>query len=167
MKANSTMYILISINICLIFFIFFYLNDKNKPCNNPLDYKINPPIKPKTYYTTPLSHDKFININTRGPPTIFKQIGVLSGNNNKIVLPLFGKQTYRGSHKWFYYTKAARGHMYLDLPIKSNDSDCMDDYGCDELYDGDSVNIPVYDNMNFIVHIHKYKTRPFYNYHDF
>ena len=35
----------------------------------------------------------------------------------------------------------------------------MDDYGCDELYDGDTVEIPVYNNLIFTVHVYDYLSR--------
>ncbi len=118
---------------------------------------------PKRYVAIDKPLTNYFNIATRGV-TNFRQIGVLSAGNN-VVLPLYGKQTHRGSYKWYYYTNAIRGHKYLNLPIKNKNIDCMDDYGCDELYDGDTVDIPVYNNLTFTVHVYDYLSRPHYNPH--
>lgn len=82
-----------------------------------------------------------INIHTRGEPTCFSQIGVLVNDDNSNILPLFGRETWRGSHKWNYYTQTDK-FVSVRLPVHSMQKDCSESFGCDELYNDDQVNIP-------------------------
>ena len=120
----------------------------------------------------PLSRNPYIekgipiNIETRESGGDFQQLGILSktdisdetqkpGNNNEsMVLPLYGKPLYRGSSKWFYYTETDRNRP-IKIPISVNNNDCMDDRGCDEIYDGGVVSIPSL-NGDFNVKIYKF-----------
>ena len=43
----------------------------------------------------------------------------------------------------------------VKIPINYKNKDCTDDYGCEEIYDGDQVTIPSY-NGNFNVKIYKF-----------
>jgi len=97
-----------------------------------------------------------INVATRGTED-YRQIGILSGNNNK-VLPLFGRRTYTGSNRWNYFTQA-NDHLALKIPLAKNGRECDSNTGCDELYDYDSINVPAY-NSNFSIKL--YDTTPRY-----
>lgn len=74
-----------------------------------------------------------INIPSRGEMPAFKNIGYISNEtssgNDKDLLPLYGRPTYQGSHKWNYYTM----HEGVRVPIDG----CDDSRGCDEKYDND------------------------------
>ena len=59
------------------------------------------------------------------------------------ILPLFGKETYPRSSKWNYYTSTDSYHN-VQLPIIYKNKDCMHEYGCDEIYNGDSVYVEGY-----------------------
>lgn len=91
-----------------------------------------------------------INIRTRGVED-YRQLGILSGKNGK-VLPLYGRRTYNGSHRWNYFTQA-NDHLALKIPLSSNGRDCDSNTGCDELYDNDNLNLPMY-NDNFSVKLY-------------
>jgi len=81
-----------------------------------------------------------INIRTRGEPAKYDQIGFLtsvSDPNN--IKPLFGRQTYRGSSLWNYYT-ALDSHLSTKIPIQKN-RNCIDTHGCSEINNGDLINI--------------------------
>ena len=82
-----------------------------------------------------------INSPTRGYSTDYQQIGILTGGDQ--ILPLFGKTTWNGSNKWMYYTSTDKFHM-IKLPVHVNSKDCTQEYGCNEIYDGDMVNVPAY-----------------------
>jgi hypothetical protein len=100
-----------------------------------------------------------INIRTRGEAGKYQQVGVLSsanvsvasedGDTNTRILPLFGRETYPGSNKWNYYT-STDGYHLVSLPVMYKNKDCMEEYGCDEIYDGDTVFIKQY-NSNYTV----------------
>ena len=95
-----------------------------------------------------------INIETRGSGGEFKQKGLLykenvsstdqePGNNSStIILPLYGKPTYRGSNDWYYYT-TANEHINVRISLTVNGKDSMD-MGIREINDGDSVTIKEY-----------------------
>ena len=107
-----------------------------------------------------------INIETRGSGGEFQQIGILykntisddtkaPGNNtDNNVLPLYGKPTYKGSNKWLYYTETDKLNP-VKIPIMVNSKDCTDEYGCEELSDGSTIEIPSY-NGTFNVKIYKF-----------
>ena len=113
----------------------------------------------------PLQRGISINEETRESGGDYQQLGILSknaindgegtpGNNtDSVVLPLYGKPTYRGSNKWLYYTETDKLHP-VKIPVTYKNKDCTDDYGCDEIYDGDNVVIPSY-NGDFKVKIYK------------
>jgi len=107
-----------------------------------------------------------INIPTRGETGGYQQLGVLHkieltdetmqiGNNSEpVILPLLGAPTYNGSNKWIYYT-ATDKYNQIKLPITNNNRKCDSEYGCDELYDGDTVTIPAY-NGSFKVNKYQF-----------
>ena len=87
-----------------------------------------------------------INIPTRGEPDDFEMLGVLyavegeqADTQKNNVLPLWGRQTYRRSHKWNYYAVLDNG---VELPLVIDGDDCEDSVGCDELADRDRLRIP-------------------------
>ena len=81
-----------------------------------------------------------INIRTRGEPPKYDQIGFLTSESNpNDIKPLFGRQTYRGSSLWNYYT-ALDSHLSTKIPIQKN-RNCIDTHGCSEINSGDTINI--------------------------
>jgi len=84
-----------------------------------------------------------INIPTRGPSGEYQQVGICVNNGNDKILPLYGRRVYPGSSKWFYYT-ATDKFREVRLPIMKDKKNCSGDYGCDELYNDDVINIPAY-----------------------
>tara|TARA_Y100000389_G_scaffold58671_1_gene54635 strand:- start:111 stop:740 length:630 start_codon:yes stop_codon:yes gene_type:complete len=82
-----------------------------------------------------------INIRTRGYPTEYQQIGILTNRNNlKDIKPLYGRQTYQGSNQWNYYTSTDTD-LALKIPITIKGRKCTDEQGCQELYEKDHVEI--------------------------
>jgi len=93
-----------------------------------------------------------VNIATRGPTPKISQIGILSkmthsndsgpGSDTEAhILPLLGRKTYNRSNKWVYYT-ATDKYNQVRIPISHNGRDCGGEYGCDEIMDGETINIP-------------------------
>src|SRR5210317_1679642 len=63
--------------------------------------------EPKRYYDSRYHprRDTRINIPTRGAPPEYQQVGILTDENNpENIKPLYGRQTYRGSNQWNYFT---------------------------------------------------------------
>ena len=140
--------------IALIIFIIYYFNknkenessliinnDKEKDkiiINNIIDDDnknlLNPPGR--KYYSSGVP----INIRTRGEPANYSQVGILTSETNPDkILPLFGRQTYKGSRLWNYYS-ATDSHLATKIPIQTN-KNCIDTHGCSEINSGDSINL--------------------------
>ena len=84
-----------------------------------------------------------INIRTRGGPGEYQQLGVIY--NDSMRLPLFGRQTYRGSNQWNYYTYTDSNNS-IKLPININKNSCTDERGCPEINNGDSIKVLTYND---------------------
>jgi len=79
-----------------------------------------------------------INVTTRGLPQAFQQSGIIKSGEQ--ILPLYGRQTAYRSDRYNYYTRTDSFNP-VQLPIKYQRRDCMDDIGCDEILGGEMVHI--------------------------
>lgn len=88
------------------------------------------------------------------PVSKFTQVGILTSTStsDERILPLYGRRVHTRSSKWNYYT-FTDGYQKIELPVK-HDKDCMNEYGCNELYTDDDVLIPGY-KASFKVTIYK------------
>ena len=85
--------------------------------------------------------DMRINIPTRGEPPSYQQVGILTDENNpENIKPLYGRQTYRGSNQWNYFT-SLDSHLATKIPIYTGDKDCTEERGCQEINKNDTLNI--------------------------
>ena len=75
-------------------------------------------------------------------------------NSNTVILPLYGRPVHRGSNKWSYYTASDKYNM-VKIPFSHNGKQCNTEYGCNELYDDDLIQIPAYNGL-FRVKIYGY-----------
>jgi Family of unknown function (DUF5755) len=99
-----------------------------------------------------------INQPTRGETVDYQQVGILTsdrkdGMDEPIIVPIFGRPTYRGSQKYQYYGASDKVHMSR-IPVVYKGKDCTEEYGCDEIYEGDRVTVPAY-NREFVANIYK------------
>lgn len=95
-----------------------------------------------------------INIPTRGVETYFQPIGALTSNTNpNRVLQLYGRAIYPGSNKWQYYTNTD-AYQSVKVTIRHNRRDCLNDLGCDQVYQGDTVEVPAYHGETFRVELY-------------
>ena len=143
--------------------------------NKDYERVINPlePPERRNFYMQPTGLERVmaprgvpINIPTRGYSGGVMQVGILhkeevsddskkiGQNTEPVILPLFGRQTYNGSNKWSYYTSTDKMNQ-IKIPISNKNRVCNSEYGCDELYDGDTVSVPAY-NGDFKVSIYEY-----------
>lgn len=130
-------------------------NDNSMLVNKEHERLINPLLPPERSYNTTYSVP--INIPTRGFTSNYQQVGVLSAETPQglKMMPLFGRPQWKGSNRWNFYTSTDQ-YNSLKLPVYSKKRDCQDQVGCDELYDGDTVNIPQYgENTQFKVSMYK------------
>ena len=112
-----------------------YINDNNF-YEEKIERRLEPPgvvYEPERYVP--------INVRTRGQPTSYQQIGILTNTNNpNDVRPLYGRQTYRGSNSWNYYS-SLDSNLSTKIPIFKSSNKCTDERGCQEINDGDNVTI--------------------------
>lgn len=105
-----------------------------------------------------------INRQTRGLPQSYQQVGVLttqggtanSGTPTRTILPLFGRALDSARNKWNYYTRTD-GMNPVQVPVQFKRRNCDDDYGCDEILDGDGVGVPVM-GQSFVANVYRYST---------
>jgi hypothetical protein len=91
-----------------------------------------------------------VNVRSRGLPEQYQQIGVLtavggsssSATPNRTIIPLFGRPAIGNRDRWNYYTRTD-GLNPVQVPLRFNNRACDDDNGCNELFDGDSVSVPL------------------------
>ena len=79
-----------------------------------------------------------ININTRAVDTNYRQVGILKRMNGpEMILPLMGRPLYVGRDKWQYYTMSDSNNQ-IKLPVSFKSRSCTNEYGCDEISNGDT-----------------------------
>jgi len=146
---------------------FGFFTRPNYGYNNlPGDVLMNP-------YVPPLSDERYlvpnvtvvppgripINISTNGGAvdTNYRQMGLLTPlNGSQKILPLMGRPLFTNRNKWQYYTMSDQNNS-VKLPILKNGRNCMNEYGCDELYNGDNVIVQGY-NERFKITIYEKDT---------
>ena len=95
-----------------------------------------------------------ININTRAVDTNYRQVGILKRMNGpEMILPLMGRPLYVGRDKWQYYTMSDSNNQ-IKLPVSFKSRSCTNEYGCDELNNGDTVYVQGY-NQAFSITIYE------------
>ena len=105
-----------------------------------------------------------INVQTRGYPDTFQQIGLLAtpgGSNtsaspSRTILPLFGRKLITNRDRWNYYTRTD-GMNPVQVPVQFKRRNCDEDIGCDEITEGDSVAVPVL-GQSFTANVFRYST---------
>ena len=74
----------------------------------------------------------------------YQQLGILTPQNKKTILPLMGRQIYTNRNKWQYYTMSDQFNS-VRLPIIKNHKNCTNEYGCDIFSSNDLVYVEGYD----------------------
>ena len=88
-----------------------------------------------------------INVETRGLNTSYQQVGILTranGSSGDLILPLMGRRNMAGRDKWQFYTMSNTGNLNTKLPISLNGRSCTNEYGCDDINNGDLVYVEGY-----------------------
>ena len=140
--------------------------------NNPTDIFLNPHTPPVNIAnmlsaSTPMDHPHVpagrmpVNVSTNigHRNTSYSQMGMLTpmgggniGGHEKI-LPLFGRQLHTSRQKWQYYTMSNNNNS-VKLPVIKNGRSCTNEYGCDELSNGETVYVEGY-NQAFKVTVYE------------
>jgi hypothetical protein len=66
-------------------------------------------------------------------------------NGKETMLPLMGRPLHTNRNKWQFYTMSDRFNS-LKLPVSRNGRSCTNEYGCDDLNNGDSVFVEGYND---------------------
>lgn len=84
-----------------------------------------------------------INVSTNigAVDTQYRQVGIMTATNSKgKIIPLMGRPIFTNRDKWQYYTISDQNNS-IKLPVSRNGKSCTNEYGCDKLYNGDTVYI--------------------------
>ena len=139
------------------------VNRTNYLVNKDYERVVNPLLPPerRNNYIEPhtgvvVSSGVAVNIPTRGFGGEVQQLGMLTkkDGNNPIVLPLFGCPTYASSNRWMYYTTSDK-YNQIKIPLNNKNKQCDLEYGCDEINDGEEIQVEPYEGL-FKVNIYKY-----------
>ena len=87
-----------------------------------------------------------INVSTQGTDdSEFRQIGILTpvNGNEERILPLMGRPLFTRRDKWNFYTLNDKNNM-IKLPVKVRGQSGTSEYGCDNVYNGDTVYVEGY-----------------------
>ena len=110
-------------------------------------------------YTPPLKDDRYIldstggdprgvpiNVSTRAVDTDYRQVGILTRvNGAETILPLMGRPLFTNRDKWQFYTMSDKNNS-VKLPVTNAGKSCTGEYGCDNLYNGDTVYVEGYND---------------------
>lgn len=112
----------------------------------------SPPLRDERYYIPELNRippgTVPINVSTNigAVDTNYRQIGILTplnGSTKDNILSLMARPIFTNRDKWQYYT-ISNQHNNVKLPISRNGKSCTNEYGCDKLYDGDTIYVEGY-----------------------
>jgi len=107
-------------------------------------------------YEAPLKDDRIfnirdprgipINIPTQSVDSNYRQVGILTrSQSGEMILPLMGRPLMTNRDKWNFYTMSDKNNM-IKLPITNRGRSCTNEYGCDNLYNGDTVFVEGYND---------------------
>ena len=119
--------------------------------NRQNDVLLNPyqaPLRDDRIFRTDMNDPRGvpINISTRAVDTEYRQVGILTRMGGpEMILPLMGRPLYTSRDKWNFYTMSNQNSM-VKLPITFKNKSCTNEYGCDNLYNGDTVYVEGYND---------------------
>jgi hypothetical protein len=139
-----------------------YTNLSSDPLINPYA----PPLRDERYFVPgfppygravpPGAVPINISTNIGAVDTQYRQLGIMTATNTKgKIIPLMGRPVFTNRDKWQYYTISSEGNNNIKLPVSRNGRSCTNEYGCDKLFNGDTVyieginepyKVTVYDN---------------------
>lgn len=107
-----------------------------------------PPLRDDRVFRTDMNDPRGvpINISTRAVDAEYRQVGILTRMGGpEMILPLMGRPLYTSRDKWNFYTMSDQNSM-VKLPITYKNKSCTNEYGCDNLYNGDTVYVEGYND---------------------
>ena len=122
-----------------------YTNLPSDPLLNPYA----PPLRDERYFVPGFNNIPPgaipINVSTNigAVDTTYRQLGILTPTNGASkdnIIPLMGRPLFTNRDKWQYYSTSNQ-HNNVKLPVSRAGKSCTNEYGCDKLYNGDTVYI--------------------------
>ena len=120
-----------------------YTNLPSDPLLNPYA----PPLRDERYFVPgihavpPGAVPINVSTNIGAVDTQYRQLGIMTAtNSNGKVIPLMGRPLFTNRDKWQYYTMSDQNNS-MKLPVSRSGKSCTNEYGCDKLYNGDTVYI--------------------------
>lgn len=116
--------------------------------NDVLMNPTTPPLRDdRIVREDPRSGGMPINISTTAVDSDYRQVGILTRvGGPEMILPLIGRPLMVARDKWNFYTMKDSNSM-IKLPITFKGKSCTNEYGCDNLYNGDNVYVEGYNDM--------------------
>jgi len=105
-----------------------------------------PPLRDERYFIPSVIPNIVpINVSTNigAVDTSYRQVGILTPLNSSSkdnILPLMGRPLFVNRDKWQYYT-ISNQHNNVKLPVSKAGRSCTNEYGCDKIYNGDTIYI--------------------------
>jgi hypothetical protein len=109
------------------------------------DNPYNPPFRNDGYFNVPIN----IPTNIGAVNTSFRQLGILtptSQTSKDNILPLMGRPLFTSRNKFQYYTISNQNNQ-VKLPVSVKGKSGLDEYGVDEVFDGDTVYVEGYEDV--------------------
>ena len=110
-----------------------------------------PPVPPIPMFPEPVRRMGFPDFVSRRSFGPIVQVGILTAEGgsansaapDRTILPLFGRELDARRGRWNYYTRTD-GTNPVQVPVRVANRVCDDDTnGCNEVYSGDTVHVPV------------------------
>lgn len=132
--------------------------------NMPKDVLLNPydaPYRDERYFVSGRPGAIPINVSTNigAVDTTYRQMGIitpLNGSSKDNILSLMGRPLFTNRDKWQYYT-ISNQHNNVKLPISFKGKSALNDYGVDQIFDGDTIYVEGY-NEPFRVTVYENDT---------
>jgi hypothetical protein len=124
-------------------------------------YKDDRYLVPELTHISPIRNSIPINISTNigAVDATYRQMGIitpLNGASKDNILPLMGRPLFTNRDKWQYYT-ISNQHNNVKLPISFKGKSGLNDYGVDQIFNGDTIYVEGY-NEAFRVTVYENDT---------
>jgi len=127
--------------------------EKYPPVNmsdNIIYNNLTPPLRDNRVFRNDVLIDPRglpINISTQAVNSSYRQVGLLTRvGGTETILPLMGRPLYVSRDKWNFYTISDTNSM-VKLPITFKGNSGTNEYGCDNIYNGDDVYVEGYNDV--------------------
>jgi hypothetical protein len=168
---NLTLVLIFLIILVVSYFIYANIKNMNKEENRIITTNYSPnypynnfPVKDVLLnpYVAPYKDERYlipelVNIPPKAVPinistnigavdTNYRQLGIITPLNSTSkdnILPVMGRPLFTSRDKWQYYT-ISNQHNNVKLPISVKGKSALNDYGVDQVYNGDTVYVEGY-----------------------